>query len=74
MGNSKYLMNKNDNSDFKTNLHYEYPIKKNQKIGTVDVYINHQKVQTRNIVAKESVEEFNFQYCLNKVFNWFILQ
>ena len=74
VGNSKYLMNKNDNSDFKTNLHYEYPIKKNQKIGTVDVYINHQKVQTRNIVAKESVEEFNFQYCLNKVFNWFILQ
>lgn len=73
-GSSKYLINPNDNFNFKTNIQYKYPIKENQKIGTVDVYINDKKIQTRSIIAKESVEEFNFKYCFNKVFGWFILQ
>lgn len=74
MGKSKYLINSNETFQFKTNINYDFPIKENEKIGTVDVYIGDKKVQTRNIVSKESVEEFNFKYCFNKVFNWFVLQ
>lgn len=74
IGNSKYLISPGEEYYFKTKINYHFPVSKKEKIGTVDVYIGEQKVQTREIVAEESVEEFNFQYCLNKVFNWFILQ
>lgn len=73
-GTSKYLINNKERYNFKTNINFSYPIEEKEKIGTVDVYINDKKVQTRNIIAKESVEEFNFKYCFNKVFGWFILQ
>ena len=73
-GSSKYLINNKENYNFKTKIHYNFPIEKKDKIGTVDIYINNKKIQTRNIIAQENVEEYNFKYCLNKVFNCFILQ
>ena len=36
------------------------------------IFIDNKKIQTRNIVAKESVEAFDFKYCINKVFGWFL--
>lgn len=74
LGSSKYLINPNEKYNFKTNISYKYPIKENDKIGTVDIFIEDNKVQTRNIVAKEAVSEYNFKYCFQKVLNWFILQ
>lgn len=73
-GKSKYLINNNEKYSFETNISYHFPVEENDKIGTVDVYIDDKKVQTRDIIARESVEEFNFKYCFNKVFDWFILQ
>ena len=74
IGSSKYLLNSHEKYNFKTNISYKYPIKEDDKIGTVDIYIEDNKVQTRNIIAKEAVSEYNFKYCFQKVFNWFILQ
>lgn len=73
-GSSKYLLNRHEKYNFKTNIRYSYPIKEDDKIGTVDVYIEENKVQTRDIIAKEPVEEYNFKYCFKKVLDWFILQ
>ncbi len=74
LGSSKYLINNDEKYNFKTNISYKYPIKENDKIGTVDIFIEDNKVQTRNIVAKEAASEYNFKYCFQKVLNWFILQ
>ena len=74
VGKSKYLINDKEKAYFKTNIHYHFPVKENDKIGTVDVYIDNKKIQTRNILAKESVEAYDLKYCFNKVFSWFLLQ
>ena len=72
LGKSKYLINEKEKAHYKTNIDYHFPINQNDKIGTVDIYIDNKKIQTRNIVAKESVEAFDFKYCINKVFGWFL--
>lgn len=74
VGKSKYLINEKEKACYKTNIDYHYPVNRNDVIGTVDIYIDNKKIQTRNIVAKESVEAFDFKYCINKVFGWFLFQ
>lgn len=73
-GESRMLISEEDVIDIKTEIDYKLPVKKNQTIGSVDIYVNNQCIEKHAIISKESVREYNYKYCLEKTFDYFVLQ
>jgi hypothetical protein len=68
-----YLASDTEKIDVKTKFDYKLPIYKNDVIGNADIFIGGKMVNSCKILAKDTVLEYNFKYCLNKVINCFIL-
>lgn len=45
----------------------EAPVKKGEKVGTVDYYLNDQKVASYPVLTAEGAERFSFIWCLRRV-------
>ena len=68
------LLSENDTVKMETKIDYQLPIKKGSEIGEVEIFINDECVKKCKIKAMESVEEYNYTYCLKKTFDYFIFQ
>lgn len=73
-GNYSALLSEKDIVKTETQFDYQLPIKKGSEIGQVDIFINDECVKKCEIKAMESVEEYNYIYCLRKAFDYFIFQ
>lgn len=73
-GGSGMLLSDEDKIQMQTSFDYIFPINKNDVIGKVDIYVNNECIDQHNIVAVDSVREYNFKYCLEKTFDYFIFQ
>lgn len=73
-GDCGMLLAKEDKIEMKTNINYTLPIKKNDVVGTIDVYVNDQCIEQHNIVSTEKVRKYNYTYCLEKLFDAFTFQ
>lgn len=73
-GGSSMLLSKEDKIEMKTSFDYTFPINANDVIGKVDVYVNNECIRQHSIVSTESVREYDFKYCLEKTFDYFIFQ
>ncbi|MFQ9515517.1 MAG: D-alanyl-D-alanine carboxypeptidase family protein [Eubacterium sp.] len=73
-GNSRMLVSDQDQIEMKTFFDYQLPVKRNDTIGHVDIYINNQKVEQHKIVSMESVRKYDYKYCLEKAFGYFIFE
>ncbi len=73
-GDSTMLLSKEDAVEIKTSFDYTLPVKKNDVLGKVDIYVNNQCVDEHNILAIDSVEKYNYKYCVKKILEYFILQ
>ena len=74
MGESNLLIGNKEKYTTKTQINYKFPIKVNDTIGKVDLYIQNKLVQSRKIVSKDNVEEYNYRYCIKKAFDYFVFQ
>lgn len=74
MGESNLLIGNKEKYTAKTQINYKFPIKVNDTIGKVDLYIQNKLVQSRKIVSKDNVEEYNYRYCIKKAFDYFVFQ
>lgn len=73
-GGSSMLLSNEDKIDIKTTFDYTFPINEQAVIGKVDIYVNNERIEQHNIVSLDSVKEYNFKYCLEKTFDYFIFQ
>lgn len=73
-GRSRMLISDADKIDIRTSFDYQLPIKKNDILGNVDIYVNEQCVERHKIVSEEPVRKYDYEYCLESIFNYFILQ
>lgn len=74
VGKYNALLSEKDEVKTQTKIKYNLPINKNSVIGEVDILINNECMEKCKIRAMESVEEYDFFYCLRKTFNSFIFQ
>jgi D-alanyl-D-alanine carboxypeptidase (penicillin-binding protein 5/6) len=72
-GGSEMLLSESDEIEIKTSFNHQLPIKNNETIGKVEIYVNNQKIKENNIVSKESVGKYDFWYCLKKTATYFLL-
>ncbi len=75
---SSYLVKKTKAGKIKENVNIEEnvkaPVKKGQILGSVDYVTDEgEKVYSRNIVASEDVEKFDFLYVFSKMFKSFFI-
>ena len=47
--------------------HLEAPVKRGEKAGSMDYYLNDQKIASFPVVTKDFVERFTFRWCLEWV-------
>lgn len=73
-GNSSMLVSDNEMIDLKTSINYKLPIKKNEVVGNVDIYVNDKRVERHNIISMETVKKYDFAYCFEKTLDYFIFQ
>lgn len=73
-GGSSMLLSNEDKIDIKTAFDYTFPINEQDVIGKVDIYVNNECIEQHNIISLDSVKEYNFKYCLEKTFDYFIFQ
>ena len=73
-GKYSALISKKDIVKKDTKISYKLPIKKDSSIGEVDILINDGCVKKCKLIAMESVEEYNYMYCLKKTLEYFIFQ
>lgn len=60
------------------NVYYEYPcvldapVETGMQVGSAYVYVNGELMDNFPIVSSKAVDEIDFDYCLNKIINWFM--
>lgn len=74
LGESQMLLSKTDSVEFVSDIKYQLPLAKGDSVGTVDIFVNDKKIERHKIIAEESVEKYNYQYCIKKFFEFFIFQ
>ena len=70
----RMLVSDDDRIKIKTTLKYNMPIKEGDTIGSADIYINNKCIKQHKILALEAVRKFDYHYCLEKIFEYFMFQ
>ena len=73
-GESKMMVSGKDHVSFKTIINYTLPVKRNDTVGKVLVYINGQRAGENKLISLDSAEAYDFNYCLNKIFRLFVFK
>lgn len=72
-GDLQMLVSEKDKIEYKTNVgKIEAPVSKGQVLGKVDVIVNDKIICKFDIKSKQSVEEYNYTYCIRKIVQEFL--
>ena len=70
------LLNKNEKLEVKSNIKQQIqaPINYGTKVGTIDYYLNGNKIKTFNVIVKESVKRKDYKWYFKKISEIYFLE